>query len=74
MEATKAGCWTERREVWLPGEHRRPFHDRRRETDRGFSLVEHPMSPRALAARFQAAREDEYTYVLEGKVGGSARR
>ncbi len=40
------------------------------ETDRGFSLVEHPMSPRALAAPLHKHnREDEYTYVLEGKVG-----
>ena len=40
------------------------------ETDRGFSLVEHPMSPRALAAPLHKHnREDEYTYVIEGKVG-----
>jgi mannose-6-phosphate isomerase-like protein (cupin superfamily) len=40
------------------------------ETDGGFSLVEHPMSPRALAAPLHMhEREDEYTYVLEGKVG-----
>jgi quercetin dioxygenase-like cupin family protein len=40
------------------------------ETDRGFSLVEHPMSPRALAAPLHRhTREDEYSYVLEGKVG-----
>jgi mannose-6-phosphate isomerase-like protein (cupin superfamily) len=41
------------------------------ETDQGFSLVEHPMSPRALAAPLHRhKREDEYSYVLEGKVGG----
>jgi quercetin dioxygenase-like cupin family protein len=35
-----------------------------------FSLVEHPMGPRALAAPLHRhLREDEYTYVLEGKVG-----
>jgi quercetin dioxygenase-like cupin family protein len=35
-----------------------------------FSLVEHPMSPRALAAPLHRhTREDEYSYVLEGKVG-----
>ena len=35
-----------------------------------FSLVEHPMSPRALAAPLHRhSREDEYSYVLEGKVG-----
>jgi quercetin dioxygenase-like cupin family protein len=40
------------------------------ETHRGFSLVEHPMSPRALAAPLHRhAREDEYSYVLEGRVG-----
>jgi quercetin dioxygenase-like cupin family protein len=40
------------------------------ETDQGFSLVEHPMSPRALAAPLHRhIREDEYSYVLEGKVG-----
>ena len=40
------------------------------ETDQGFSLVEHPMSPRALAAPLHIhTREDEYTFVLEGKVG-----
>ena len=32
-----------------------------------FSLVEHPMSPRALAAPLHRhTREDEYSYVLEG--------
>ena len=36
----------------------------------GFSLVEHPMPPRALAAPLHRHnREDEYSYVLEGKVG-----
>ena len=40
------------------------------ETDQGFSLVEHPMSPRALAAPLHLhTREDEYSYVLEGKMG-----
>jgi mannose-6-phosphate isomerase-like protein (cupin superfamily) len=40
------------------------------ETDQGFSLVEHPMSPRALAAPLHKHnREDEYSYVLEGKMG-----
>ena len=35
-----------------------------------FSLVEHPMSPRALAAPLHLhAREDEYSYVLEGRMG-----
>ncbi len=40
------------------------------ETDQGFSLVEHPMSPRALAAPLHKHnREDEYSYVLEGRMG-----
>jgi mannose-6-phosphate isomerase-like protein (cupin superfamily) len=35
-----------------------------------FSLVEHPMSPRALAAPLHLHhREDEYSYVLEGRMG-----
>jgi quercetin dioxygenase-like cupin family protein len=35
-----------------------------------FSLVEHPMSPGALAAPLHRhTREDEYSYVLEGRVG-----
>jgi mannose-6-phosphate isomerase-like protein (cupin superfamily) len=35
-----------------------------------FSLVEHPMSPRALAAPLHRhTREDEYSYVLEGRLG-----
>ena len=40
------------------------------ETDQGFSLVEHPMSPRALAAPLHRHnREDEYSFVLEGRMG-----
>jgi quercetin dioxygenase-like cupin family protein len=40
------------------------------ESGGGFSLVEHPMPPRALAAPLHRhLREDEYSYVLEGKVG-----
>ena len=40
------------------------------ETDRGFSLVEHPMSARALAAPLHRHnREDEYSYILEGRMG-----
>jgi quercetin dioxygenase-like cupin family protein len=35
-----------------------------------FSLVEHPMSAHALAAPLHRhAREDEYSYVVEGRVG-----
>ena len=40
------------------------------ESGGGFSLVEHPMSARALAAPLHRhAREDEYSYVVEGRVG-----
>jgi mannose-6-phosphate isomerase-like protein (cupin superfamily) len=40
------------------------------ETDQGFALVEHPMSPRALAAPLHLhTREDEYSYVLQGRMG-----
>lgn len=36
----------------------------------GFSLVEHPMSPRALGAPLHRhAHEDEYSYVIAGRVG-----
>lgn len=36
----------------------------------GFSLVEHPMSARALGAPLHRhAHEDEYSYVSEGRVG-----
>jgi mannose-6-phosphate isomerase-like protein (cupin superfamily) len=35
-----------------------------------FSLVEHPMSPHALAAPLHIhTREDEYSFVLEGRMG-----
>ena len=40
------------------------------ETAQGFSMVEHPMSPHALAAPLHRhTREDEYSYVLEGRMG-----
>ena len=39
-------------------------------TDGGFALVEHPMSAHALAAPLHRhLREDEYSYVLEGRMG-----
>jgi mannose-6-phosphate isomerase-like protein (cupin superfamily) len=39
-------------------------------TGNGFSLVEHPMSAWALAAPLHRhSREDEYSYVLEGRMG-----
>jgi mannose-6-phosphate isomerase-like protein (cupin superfamily) len=40
------------------------------EADERFSLVEHPMSARALAAPLHRhTREDEYSFVLEGRMG-----
>jgi len=40
------------------------------ESGGGFSLVEHPMSARALAAPLHRhTREDEYSYVTAGRVG-----
>ena len=40
------------------------------ESGGGVSLVEHPMPPRALAAPLHRhSREDEYSFVLEGRVG-----
>jgi hypothetical protein len=39
------------------------------DADGRFSVVEHPMSPRALAAPLHRhTREDEYSYVLEGRM------
>jgi mannose-6-phosphate isomerase-like protein (cupin superfamily) len=39
-------------------------------TGEGFSLVEHPIAPRTLAAPMHVhEHEDEYSYVLEGEVG-----
>ncbi len=39
-------------------------------TSEGFALVEHPMSAHALAAPLHRhTREDEYSYVLEGRMG-----
>lgn len=40
------------------------------ESGGGFSLVEHPLPPRALGAPLHRhTHEDEYSYVLEGRVG-----
>jgi len=40
------------------------------ETGGGFALVEHLMPPRTLAAPLHRhSREDEYSYILEGRVG-----
>ncbi len=40
------------------------------ESGGGFSLVEHPMPPNKLAAPLHRhSREDEYSFVIEGRVG-----
>ena len=40
------------------------------ETGGGFSMVEHPIAPRTMAAPWHMhTREDEYSYVLEGRMG-----
>jgi mannose-6-phosphate isomerase-like protein (cupin superfamily) len=40
------------------------------ESGGGFSLVEHPIAPRTLVAPLHLhEREDEYSYVLEGRMG-----
>jgi mannose-6-phosphate isomerase-like protein (cupin superfamily) len=40
------------------------------EAGKRFSLVEHPMAPRALAAPLHRhTREDEYSFVIEGRMG-----
>ena len=40
------------------------------ESGGGFALVEHPIPPRTLAAPLHRhANEDEYSYVLEGRLG-----
>ena len=40
------------------------------ETGGGFSVLEHPMPPRALGAPLHKhSREDEYSFVLEGRMG-----
>jgi mannose-6-phosphate isomerase-like protein (cupin superfamily) len=40
------------------------------ETGGGFSLVEHPIPPRSLVAPLHRhSREDEYSYVIEGRMG-----
>lgn len=57
--------------AWLGGfgiRHMIPGGD----TGGGFSLVEHPLKPRALAAPMHRhSREDEYSYILRGRVGAN---
>jgi mannose-6-phosphate isomerase-like protein (cupin superfamily) len=46
----------------------------REESGGGFSLVEHPIPPRTLAAPLHHhTNEDEYSYVLEGRMGAQLR-
>lgn len=39
------------------------------ETERAFSVVEHPLEPRTLVPPHTHTREDELSYVLEGEFG-----
>jgi mannose-6-phosphate isomerase-like protein (cupin superfamily) len=60
---------TEGESVELPGLGVRFMIDGE-ESGGGFSLVEHPIPPRTLAAPLHRhTNEDEYSYVLEGRVG-----
>ena len=55
--------------VWLMALGVR-FMIRGAQTDGRFSLVEHPLGPRALGAPLHThVNEDEYSYVLDGEVG-----
>ena len=46
------------------------FLVRGEDTGGAFALVEHPLAPRALAAPLHRhSREDEYSYVVEGRMG-----
>ncbi len=46
------------------------FMIERKESDTGFSLLQHLVPPRALVAPLHRhSREDEYSFVLEGRVG-----
>src|SRR5918995_6466348 len=59
----------EGRLVWIGGVGVRFMIDGS-QTDGRFSLVEHPLKPRVLAAPMHThANEDEYSFILEGKVG-----
>jgi quercetin dioxygenase-like cupin family protein len=54
----------------LPGAVRDRFMILGDESGGGFSLVEHHMPPRTLAAPLHRhSQEDEYSYILAGKVG-----
>jgi quercetin dioxygenase-like cupin family protein len=54
----------------LPGSVRDRFMVRQDESGGGFSLVEHHFPPKTLAAPLHRhSHEDEYSYVLEGRIG-----
>jgi quercetin dioxygenase-like cupin family protein len=54
----------------LPGTVRDRFMVRQNESGGGFSLVEHHFPPKTLAAPLHRhSQEDEYSYVLEGRIG-----
>src|ERR1700681_3866385 len=56
--------------VGFLGSMRRRFMIAGETTGGGFPLVEHPMSAHALAAPLHRhLREDEYSYVVEGRMG-----
>ena len=64
------GCWpTDGDEVFLGSIGVRFLIDGAEAGER-FAFLEHPMSPRALAAPLHRhSREDEYSFVLEGRMG-----
>jgi mannose-6-phosphate isomerase-like protein (cupin superfamily) len=73
MEATAAGVKivrpTEGKEGFLGTIGVRFLIDGSEASER-FSLIEHPMSPRALAAPLHLhTHEDEYSFVLQGRMG-----
>lgn len=45
------------------------FKIRGEETDKQFSVVEHPVDPGRLVPPHTHTREDEFSYVLQGRVG-----
>ena len=55
--------------VGVSWKHGSMFHGRRGRVCGGFSLVEHPMSARALVRHCIDTREDEHSHVLVGRVG-----
>ena len=69
MIGVKTVAAGEGRQAWLGGFGIR-FMVPGADTGGGFALVEHPLKPHALAAPLHRhSREDEYSYVLRGRVG-----